>query len=288
VLTNFIKPQPIASTKRLKNYCDEQVGSLVDDQESLPQHSVTEFPYDDLNSLSAIPSDFVAMIKRSCLNATLKNHLMNDSGKLRKSFPSMHVFLVLDISKHAVLYEAVVGLLLAICSSPPIYQVPGHELVPALDHMSDLILEAGDDVGGSVYERLKKLSACVDVYMSKLIKSNEPSTSSAAATVPEQEEGLYDLLEVAKQATSLMDQRTFIGMLKYCLFLGNQDRRQRYREHFERIDEEERMEEQRRREIVPDEKGYTTGQSLENLYLEVMKPLQFGKRHVLCIKAPDV
>ncbi|KAI6238416.1 Baculoviral IAP repeat-containing protein 6 [Aphelenchoides fujianensis] len=241
ILSNFIKRQSIAATDRLVQ--NLEVEAKVDAKSGakiVPKAPKTPLvsTFDEPSPFTAVPLDFVITLQRSCLNATLNSYMMNDS--------------VLDISRHVVVYESVVGLILAICSSAPLAQPADRPA--ALDHMSDLILETDDSSGCSVYDRLKKLCGCVEIYMNKL--------TITADSAGQQEENLGDLLEVAQQAMAVMTQR-------------DQIRRDRYRERFDKIENEERMEEQRRRAVVPDANGFITGQPLELAYNEVMRPLQF-------------
>jgi hypothetical protein len=82
ILTNFIKPQVIASTYRqdteqLKKRCN-----LPDSEELTP--------------LPVIPSLIVETVRRSCLSTTLSTYLMNDSGKGIKNFKQEIKFSVTD------------------------------------------------------------------------------------------------------------------------------------------------------------------------------------------------
>ncbi|KAI6224535.1 UBC core domain-containing protein [Aphelenchoides fujianensis] len=241
ILSNFIKRQSIAATDRLvQNLEVEAKADAKSGAKVVPKAPKAPLvsTFDEPSPFTAIPLDFVITLQRSCLNATLNSYMMNDS--------------VLDISRHVVVYESVVGLILAICSSAPLAQPADRPA--ALDHMSDLILETDESSGCSVYDRLKKLCGCVEIYMNKL--------TITADSAGQQEENLGDLLEVAQQAMAVMTQR-------------DQIRRDRYRERFDQIENEERMEEQRRRAVVPDANGFITGQPLELAYNEVMRPLQF-------------
>lgn len=105
---------------------------------------------------------------------------------------------MLDISQHVSTYESVVGLLLAICSSESIVQTAENE-EPV--HLQDLIMV--DTSGPTVYERLKQLCACIDIYVSKLRKPN----TSDYLTHMQQEEGLDELLKTGSIAISLMEKR---------------------------------------------------------------------------------
>jgi hypothetical protein len=108
---------------------------------------------------------------------------------------------VLDISQHVSTYESVVGLLVAICSSESVVQIDqGAEPV----HLQDAIMT--DASGLTVYERLKQLCACIDIYISKLRK---PTTSDYLNL--NQEEGLDELLKTGSIAISLMEKRNFFS-----------------------------------------------------------------------------
>jgi hypothetical protein len=141
--------------------------------------------------------------------------------------------------------------LLAICSSEANVEDIDNENAS----LSDLIINSTIDTpGSSVYDRLKQLCGCIDVYISKLSKSNEPSTSEA--NVKQQEENLVDLLKVGVVVIDLMEKRKI---------------------RHEIVDEDEKMDEQAQNEIIPDLQGYTTGRSLESVYMEVLKTYQYRK-----------
>lgn len=141
--------------------------------------------------------------------------------------------------------------MLAICSSEANVEDIDNENAS----LSDLIINSTIDTpGSSVYDRLKQLCGCIDVYISKLSKSNEPSTSEA--NVKQQEENLVDLLKVGVVVIDLMEKRKI---------------------RHEIVDEDEKMDEQAQNEIIPDLQGYTTGRSLESVYMEVLKTYQYRK-----------
>jgi hypothetical protein len=73
--------------------------------------------------------------------------------------------------------------------------------------LSHLIVHTAIDTpGSSVYDRLKQMVSVLNVYISKLGKSNEPSTSEAAK-FKQQEESLSDLLKVGNIVIQLMEKR---------------------------------------------------------------------------------
>jgi hypothetical protein len=93
----------------------------------------------------------------------------------------------------------VFGFLLAICSSNSIVQGDNGEET----HLSELIINYGRTSESTIYDWLKRLCACIDVYISKLHKSNEPSTSVAKIT--QQEEDLAELLKIGNVVIELME-----------------------------------------------------------------------------------
>lgn len=92
-------------------------------------------------------------------------------------------------------YEAVVGLLLAICSSDSTVQ--GSE---GPTYVSSQIII--DTPCSTIYDRLKQLCSCINIYISKLRK---PSTSDA--TQLHQEEGLDELLKTGQIVLGFMEKR---------------------------------------------------------------------------------
>ncbi|KAI6178303.1 UBC core domain-containing protein [Aphelenchoides besseyi] len=226
ILTNYVKRQTVAATSRLVASFDRDNSDTKNGQK---KHQLAKLAstHDEPSPFTAIPGRFVQMVERSCLNSILNSYIMNDS--------------VLDISRHVMVYESVVGLILSFCSS---VSVAREDEQTNIEHMSDLILEADANSGFSI-------------YMSKLRKS----ASSTNDPNGHQEENLGDLLEVAQQAIAVMVQRDEI-------------RRDQNRDRFGPDENEEQMEEQRQITIL-DENGYTTGQPLEVVYNNLMRPLQF-------------
>ena len=177
--------------------------------------------------------------------------------------------LVLDISNHAFAYEAVVKLLLAICSTDAVVQANETEQQP----LSDMILtNAIETSGSSIYERLKKLCNCIQIYISTLCKSSEPSTSTTEASEAadkKQEEDLADLLKIGSLVTELIEKRKSVmerAFMNVPLGIKTQQ---------EAVEEEEQMDEQRQYDIVTDVSGYTTGRPLEVVYMEILKKSQY-------------
>lgn len=206
--------------------------------------------------LPTVPSLFVETVKRSCLSTTLSSYLMNDSGK---NYPSLiyTLFLVLDISQHVATYESVVGLLLAICSSETVVQ-SDENAEPVL--LQDQLMTS-DSPGSTVYDRLKQLCVCIDVYISKLRKPK---------AFDQNEEGLDELLKTGSLAFSLMEKRKFFEIrIKLPKLLGHKIRN-------EVNVEDEKMEEQNLVEVVTDAQGYSIGNSMEKVYEDVMRDLQYG------------
>lgn len=176
---------------------------------------------------------------------------MNDSGK--KKISNFTTFcLVLDISKHATAYEACLGFLLSVYTSESV--VIGHENIS----LSDLIINSTIETNSGFYGRLKNLLSVLDVYISKLNKPDDPSTSETSSK--KQEENLADLLKVGNIVVDLMEQR----------IKNKQDV----------ADEDEKMDDQHQLEIVPDLQGYSTGRSLEHVYMETLKSHQYRKQSI--------
>ncbi|KAI6202918.1 hypothetical protein M3Y94_00496400 [Aphelenchoides besseyi] len=239
VLTNYIKRQTVAATSRLVASFERDNSDTKNGQK---KHQIAKLAttHEEPSPFTAIPGLFVQMVERSCLNSILNSYIMNDS--------------VLDISRHVMVYESVIGLILSFCSSVSV----AHENEQTnIEHMSDLILKTDENSGQSIYERLKKLCGCVEIYMSKLHKSASTTNDPNG----QQEENLGDLLDVAQQAIAVMVQRDEI-------------RRDQNRERFGHDENEEQMEEHQQ-VVTLDEKGYTTGQPLEVIYNNLMRPLQF-------------
>lgn len=91
----------------------------------------------------SLSPEFVKIIYRSCLSKILNTYLANDSGNLLIFYI---LFLVLDISKHVEVIEAVISLIFAIAISPEIALTETLKTDEILNTVNNSILIYSDEV----------------------------------------------------------------------------------------------------------------------------------------------
>lgn len=121
---------------------------------------------------------FVQLIYRSCLHKTLHSYLMNDSGRIGVKLHLYGQHLVLDVSKHAGVYEAVVNLVTAFASAEPLMlpqsqlstSKPEESAAEGADEKTDVftVLLREQHLGHTMLSQLQHLGQIIEVYLGKI------------------------------------------------------------------------------------------------------------------------
>lgn len=234
-MTNYICPQWIAETLHISTRCIDEFVSPRKSSRLPVDNNTSDSDVIAVSASSCIRTlrpDFVTLLDRSCLKATINHYLLNDSGEHFGCchFCQLLVFVVLDISRHVVVYEAVIGLILAMCScvDAAATESSADEGPKSSNNMSGAqlahFLMSNDEHGGglSITERLTKLLRCVEIYTSKLTRTDARTAEAMAASAVgdtgdevQQEENLDDLLRALKEATALLiNRKSFVSIMQ--------------------------------------------------------------------------
>lgn len=119
------------------------------------------------------------------------------------------IILVLDISAHVVLYDAVIGFLWAVCESPKMRTFDGVETL----NLTYLLLTSTEAQNNGIHKGLKRIADVTDSYMDRITKNKGKPPKS---TNTEEEETLFKFLIAAKRALNAVEKvletrRKFLG-----------------------------------------------------------------------------